>query len=209
MIASGTCGGVRAAKINYSETQQEEGIIINGDGPGYRDLTAEDKIQLGDIFYNPEWEVGGPWYLVKKGNSAIGKPYVPGKNKFARRPKEMTMTASGTQQEKNCLNCGRKMVDTNERWECPKGLDWLKSGIPEFYSDQVKEALIDISEEEKNEKEKILFHRSSVVCRECAEKLSVCDMGHKHTPQCPVCKTELVRHGNSGDADAGDGYYGI
>ena len=86
MMTSGTCGGVRENNGNIADVHREEETTINGDGPGYRDLTDKDKIQFGDIFYDPKWEVGGPWYLVRKDDSAIGKQYVPGKMKWVRRP---------------------------------------------------------------------------------------------------------------------------
>ncbi len=50
----------------------------------------------------------------------------------------------------------------------------------------------------------VLAHDSYLVCKECVKKLSVCDMGHKHAPQCPVCKTELVPSVDN-KVDAGDG----
>ena len=43
----------------------------------FRDLTKDDKIQLNDEWYNPEWEVGGPWYEVKENSVMLGTKYNP------------------------------------------------------------------------------------------------------------------------------------
>lgn len=51
----------------------------------YRDLREEDCFQEGDIFYNPEWEVGGPWYFLTKNHEALGEKYIPGKMSRTRR----------------------------------------------------------------------------------------------------------------------------
>ena len=63
--------------------------VIDGfNNEKYRDLTTKDNIQARDVFYNPDWEVGGPWYLIEDGHDAIGHEYIPGKMKIIRRPVE-------------------------------------------------------------------------------------------------------------------------
>ena len=52
----------------------------------YRTLTSEDIIMIGDEWYNPDWEVGGPWYAVQSGNKEIGQPYDLKTMKLMRRP---------------------------------------------------------------------------------------------------------------------------
>lgn len=43
----------------------------------YRTLASGDIITIGDEWYNPDWEVDGPWYQVKPGNRFIGTKYDP------------------------------------------------------------------------------------------------------------------------------------
>jgi hypothetical protein len=48
---------------------------VSGEVPGYKALTTADTIQVGDEWYNPDWEVAGPWYVVEFSNKMIGRPY--------------------------------------------------------------------------------------------------------------------------------------
>ena len=52
----------------------------------YRDLITGDIVQLGDEWFNPDWEVDGPWFIVKEGNEMIGRSYVAETMRPMRRP---------------------------------------------------------------------------------------------------------------------------
>lgn len=52
----------------------------------YRDLVKGDLIQIGDEWFNPDWELGGPWFSVKSENKFIDKPYNPESMRPMRRP---------------------------------------------------------------------------------------------------------------------------
>jgi hypothetical protein len=51
----------------------------------YRDLTKNDKIHIGDEWYNPDWEVKGPWFEIKPNNTMIGFEYDPAAMRLMRR----------------------------------------------------------------------------------------------------------------------------
>lgn len=67
--------------------EESEGIIKTStiDINNYRDLTSEDTIQEGDVYFNPKWEVSGPWFRVLAGDHGIGLNYVPGEMRHAKR----------------------------------------------------------------------------------------------------------------------------
>lgn len=53
-----------------------------------RRLVEGDVIQAGDEYYNPDWEVDGPWYVLKEGHESLGLKYDPRQMKIMRRQLE-------------------------------------------------------------------------------------------------------------------------
>ena len=43
----------------------------------YRNLKDGDIIRVGDEWYNPDWEVQGPWYIIDKEHDVLGTMYNP------------------------------------------------------------------------------------------------------------------------------------
>jgi hypothetical protein len=44
----------------------------------YRDLVPNiDRVSVGDEWYNPKWEVGGPWFVVSEDDRFNGIMYKP------------------------------------------------------------------------------------------------------------------------------------
>ena len=54
----------------------------------YRDLVDGDKIQIGDEWYNPdwEWEVVAPWFKVRERSLDVGERYDSKIRRPMRRP---------------------------------------------------------------------------------------------------------------------------
>lgn len=70
---------LQKAKIRLCITKgwvMNENQTVSNAGQDYRFLTTEDTIQEGDEWYNPYWEVGGPWYKIEHGNHSIGDKYL-------------------------------------------------------------------------------------------------------------------------------------
>lgn len=54
----------------------------------YKPLKEGDIIQIGDQFFNPYWEVGGPWYSIGEQHEVAGSIYNPDDYKPMRRKHE-------------------------------------------------------------------------------------------------------------------------
>ena len=64
-------------------------LIITQSNLIYRDLIDREEIRVGDEWFNPDWEVGGPWYVVEDDNEGVGTKYIEDVFRPMRRKKVM------------------------------------------------------------------------------------------------------------------------